>query len=464
LYFFQQARRSKDVKNEADINFLALTAQNKVAFPADSLLQILGSDKPGAKANALALANAQHKSLDVNFTLSTDTALNVYQAVLISNELINKKDNIDSAIISSIEKLARRPVNLNFREALLAAACQAWYAQGQVRRASETIRELAYNTNNGKYFQLLGLWLLEQNNPATAANYFKIGIEKETPMAAFYKAIAETQQGNLAEASAEWSTLPKEGEAGTLTTRTLKIINSTPTEIAALSDPDKYAYSRYKINLTDTALFNTVVNSIQAPQWKARAVYDRAAQWFEQDEPDRAIAYLSALKGITFQDNNLYNDIMRLSALIAAARQNWQGLESQLDKIPFNSFHRTEKIYLEALLDEAKGKDAEAKTKYQYLSQANLQFEDALVASSRYLASDTTDRLKAYSILVNGLLAKPNSIKLLKAYVKYAAFLGFDDEAQRSLDLLRTLLPPPSFNKYVRQNPDFFSTESNGQK
>jgi hypothetical protein len=60
---------------------------------------------------------------------------------------------------------------------------------------------------------------------------------------------------------------------------------------------------------------------------------------------------------------------------------------------------------------------------------------------------------------VEGLLVKPNSVKLLKAYIKEAAIIGFDDEAEESLEKLKALLPRSSFNRYVKENPDFFDIE-----
>jgi hypothetical protein len=58
------------------------------------------------------------------------------------------------------------------------------------------------------------------------------------------------------------------------------------------------------------------------------------------------------------------------------------------------------------------------------------------------------------------LLAKPNSIKLLKVYVKEAAVLGFDEESEEALEKLRKLMTARGFNAYVRENPDFFEVQA----
>ena len=62
-------------------------------------------------------------------------------------------------------------------------------------------------------------------------------------------------------------------------------------------------------------------------------------------------------------------------------------------------------------------------------------------------------------MLVDGLLAKPNSVKILKQHVLEAATLGFEDVAQNSLDRLRMLIPDKSFKKFIAGHSVFFAVE-----
>jgi hypothetical protein len=101
----------------------------------------------------------------------------------------------------------------------------------------------------------------------------------------------------------------------------------------------------------------------------------------------------------------------------------------------------------------------EAEKKFDYLGRANVYFEDGLIASARFFTEHGNDPLRPYSILVSGLLAKPHSVKLLKAYIKQSALIGFDKEAETSLEKLKQLIPRASFNKYLKENPDFFDLE-----
>jgi len=54
--------------------------------------------------------------------------------------------------------------------------------------------------------------------------------------------------------------------------------------------------------------------------------------------------------------------------------------------------------------------------------------------------------------LVSGLLAKPYSIKLLKAYSKLSAKIGFEDESKQALEKLKKILPTKSWEAFIEQN------------
>jgi hypothetical protein len=461
LFLFEQARKTSLTKEAAEINLLAASAQFKLRFPADSLLTWIDSDKEGVKSNALALANVQHLELRINYKLPNDTLLTVKQTSLLCNYLTNHRKEIDTAFLATVEKLARKTVNENFKEHLIVSAAHAYYEQGLTKKAGELVREMAYSSGRGKYFNLLGLWLLEQNNAVTAARYFKVAREKEIALADFYQALAWTEADSLAKAIPLWQELLQSRD--TIVARQaatyLKVNKSTTIEALVQSDQEKYLFCKYRVSLNDSTAFNQLINSISVQDVKAQVIFDRSKKWFTQDEPMIATNYLALLKGMNLTDKTLAEDILYFNLLLAAEKGNWQGIEKQLSAgLPEG--HPTEKTYLLALLDEQQNKEEEARKKFDYLATANSQFEEGLFASARFFLKDTTDRLKPYSILLTGLLAKPNSIKLLKAYVKEAAILGFDDESEESLAKLKKLMSQKAFRRYVEENPDFFSVES----
>lgn len=462
LLSFQKASTFKETKTIAETNLLGASARFNINYPADSLLQLIGSDKAGPRANALALANLQLLPIEIQFTLGADTTLSATKATYLCNYLINQPDKIDTILLSTVVGLARKPSNGYFKEAILIAASHAYYAQGSVRKAFDLTREVAYGSGRGKYFNLLATWALEQNNPQIAANYFEIAKGKNISRALFYHALANTEADSIANALILWDSVRQSTDT-TQSAFAIKIINvlkSTAAQAGALTEVDKYYYCRYKIPLADTITFWKVIGTIKKEELKARAILDRSKKWYQQDEAQVAFDIIKRVKGLKLGDKNTYDEILLLNMMLLAELDPATFKTQPLDKaLPIQSSFPNEVLYLKALQDELKGDVEAAKLKFEFLSTANIHFEEGLIASARFFSADTTDRLKSYSIIVSGILARPHSIKLLKAYVKAAALIGFDEEANESLEKLKRLLPPQAFNAYVAENPDFFDIE-----
>lgn len=463
LYAFKEARKSSYMKEIAETNLLATSVRFKIAYPADSLLLLLGSDKQGPKTNALALANLQHTPIQIEFNVGTDTTLSATKAAFICNYFVNQRETVDTTHINNAIQLARRPINDSFKDYIIVASAQAYYAQGMVKRAFDITREVAYRTGNAKHFQLLGNWALEQGNPEIASNYFAIAKEKQHRAALFAEALAQTEALNFTNASILWDSLSRSPDSSYdgAAKKIKAFLKMTSSQVATMDDENKYLYCRYKISLEDSTLFLKVANSISNEELKARALVEYSKKWYALDEHEKAARYLSLLEGLTPSKEGTLAEFHYLNCMLLAESKDWVGLQEQINSVSLlKKYYRNEIIYWQALLDEKDGELKEARKKFDYLGKANVYFEEGLVASSQFLAKDTTvERITSYSILVEGLLVKPNSVKLLKAYIKEAAIIGFDDEAQESLEKLKALLPRSSFNRYVKENPDFFDIE-----
>jgi hypothetical protein len=460
---FQQARKSKYMKEIAETNLLAASVRFKIAHPADSLLLLLGSDKEGPKANALALANLQNTPIQISFSIGSDTILSATKAAFICNYFINQRESVDTTLINMAVDLARRPVNDVFKDHLLIASAEACYAQGMIKRAFDLTREVAYRSGAGKYFLMLGNWALEQGNPEIASNYFVIAKEKQIPIALFREALAQTEDHDFTRAGILWEGISRSPDSSYTKAgqKMIAFINTNQNLILSTDDEIKYLYCRYKLSLEDSILFNKIINSITDEELKTRALLDYSKRWYAIDENETAARYLNLTEGLTPSRESTLAEFYYLNSMLLAHASDWPALTKQINNITLlRKYYKNEIIYWQALLDEKDGKKEEAKRKFEYLGKANTYFEEGLIVSSQFLSKDTTvDRLKSYSILVDGLMVKPNSVKLLKAYIKEAAIIGFDDEAAESLEKLKTIIPRSSFNRFIKENPDFFDVE-----
>jgi predicted Zn-dependent protease len=459
LYYFNQSRQSTITKEAAETNLLGAAAKFQLRFPADSLLALLKSEKLSVQSNALALANVQSISLSLPYQLPKDTTLSVKEAVLMVNFLTNQGKKIDTALLKQIEILSRKPTNETFKDELQYAVAQCYYDWGISKKAGELLREVAYRSGTGNYFHQLGIWLLQQDNPATAARYFKIAAEKGVPNATWLQALSWLEADSIQKSLPLLVELSHQPDT-TLAKRAEKIIMAiqSNSNIQAEGDEARSLFARYRIPITDSVTFNTMVNQISNHNIKASILLARSKKYFTLDNIQPCRNTLQQIKGLTLTDKKLFEQIQLFSLMVVAQQENWKALKQQLPAVNLVEYP-TQKIYFEALLAEADGDHKNAKTKFDFLSKATVQSEEITYAAARYFLNDTTDRLKPYSIIVNGLLAKPNSIKLLKIYVKESAILGFEEESAEALEKLRKLMSPHTFNAYVRENPDFFEVE-----
>ncbi|MBS1506192.1 MAG: hypothetical protein JSS79_06065 [Bacteroidetes bacterium] len=456
LYSFQLAKNLSGTKSVGATNYLGACAIFNVEHPVDSLLSFDGSQTNGVAVNATALANLQHKSVELESKLFSDTALSVYQAALLCNYLINKGASADTALVRQVIQLAARPVNDDFKEQLTLSAAQALYANGDVKEALQLVRDVAYRSGDGSAFSLLGLWLMEQNNPSLAATYFKLAAEKMHPHALYYQALAETESDSLRNAIASWDSLRKanEKEVAAFAEKMSRVLNSNIAQAGNLSEEEKYYFCRYRIALNDSVQFLKTVNSIGEPSLNAQAFYDRAKKWFALDEPDKALYQLRQIASI---NNRMKTALDEFGVLLSAEKRNMDFIKKKLSS--GTELSAGLKMYVDALLAEESGNGKLTRERYVRLASANNQFEEGVVASARFLANDTTERLKNFSLLVDGLLAKPNSVKILKQHVLESIALGFEQAAQDSLDKLHALLPEESFKKFIAAHREYFSVE-----
>ncbi len=460
LYFFQTAKEN-GLEQIAATNLIAETIKIKSTFPADSLYNLLGSDAEGPKSNALAMANLQQKQIEISIDEALiDTTLTAYRASLISNYLINQREKADTALINSVVELGNRPVNENFRESVLLAAAHAYYAHGLVNKAFRLVRQLAFLSSSGKYHTLLGLWSLEQRNPLMAADYFEKARDRQAPNAAFNSAVAWAECDSIAKAIDVWKSIQQRGDSlnASIATGMINVLSATSKTALQFSEEDRYRFLHYTLSMFDESSFETIINSIDNDDMKAMALLDMGKRWYEFDEPEIAAGLLAQTVGLKIRNAAVAEEIKYFGLMLVAAGKDWKALKENLGKYPYYGVHAIEKIYFEALLAEETGNLAEAETKYRSLMAANVQFEDGLVAAIEFLAKHKKNDTQVYQVLIDGLLIKPNSVKLMKAYTRESVRLGFEEEALQMLEKLRSRLSFNAFKKFVEGNPRLFST------
>ena len=458
LYFFNKAKGFKETEAIAETNLFAASASLHVDQAIDSVISLNDAGSNGIQANELAIANSRNQKLVIEGKFSNDTSLNIYEAMALCNYLINQKEALDTTLIRNAIKLSKKEANDPFAEQLLISSAHALYAHGLIKDAMQIVREATYTAGNGNYFSLIGLWLLEQNNPALAASYFKDAADKGHPLALYHQAIAETEADSLKNALISWDSLRKSSDKSVpaFAEKMIRVLKTKSDQAGSLADDEKYYFCRYKIALTDKALFEKTVGAITDAQLRAQAIIDRSRKWFAMDELKEAETLLGQLN--TVYSRNINQQVTNLKLLLAAAKGDWQFIEKNSAETEMSP---NRKMYFEALLAEKNGDLNVATQRFKYLVKADNQFEEGIVAAAQFFVNDETSRLRSLAILVDGLLAKPNSVKILKQHAVMTASLGFPEAAQDSLNKLHRILSDAAFKKFVGEHPEYFGVGKN---
>jgi tetratricopeptide (TPR) repeat protein len=449
IYFFNEATKDNLTEATAKINLLGTATRVGMNLNVDSIYALL-DDEPGPQANAYALANKN--GVVINHTLNSisDTTLNLYTASLISNYLINHRDSLDTAFISVVEKIARKPVNSGYFENVITACAHAAYKNGLVNRAFQLLQEASvYSDNQGRNNNIMALWALDQSAPDVSVDYVKYAVSQEYKDALLTQAIALTEVGRRPEAVILFDSLRSKPELTALTESMIRVLAADKKLIDAFNDLEKYAYCRYRLNYGDSVEFERVLSQINDQDWKARAILDRSKKLFALDEMASAIRTYNLLGGIAMADKVLFDEIQRHELLMLAANGNVEFLKSKLQSGLSVKTSESERVFYNALITHAANDLINAKISLKWLARNNSFFDVGVVAAANVAKQNTNDQLGAYTILSSALHMNPHSVKLLKAYIIESMNLGFDDFAAGAQQTLAEVLPEPLYKKFV---------------
>lgn len=444
LNLFNAARDVSISRPTAETNFLALSAIEYLPVKGDSALSLFESDYPAAVANALALANAQGQTFRKDIDTFSDDKLNLYSATLLNNYLLRNIHTLDTTTLRKAYALADDSLNSDYMEALKVPVAIGYYYQHDVSRALAIMAELVYisSTYEGNYNYLMGLWALEQGNAARAASFFDYAVMQNYKKAKLYKAIALTEDGQLTEARVAWDSVlnnASEGEVA-IATQIRNIIDLPVGRATELSDPMKYQFCRYRLNVYDTVAFDRIVGTFDDNNYKANALLDMARRQFEWNELNKAIRYFNKVGGLELTDETLYNDIRHFELLLLAERRELDKLATQVNEgIDFPPDRQLEKLLFQALMAEASTDTTLAAKNYDILARYNPFFEEGIIAAAGYYRDHGDDNLKSYSILAEAVQLNDTSVKLWNAYIAEATRVGFDEYAASAYERLEDL-------------------------
>jgi len=433
LVYLSRAREDSFTKVAAETNFIALAAMELLPLKIDSVAGLF-DPSPSVIANALALSTLQGQKFGAEIHPLSNKRLNLYTATLLNNYIIKYSASIDTAFSSRAYAMASDSVNSDFSEAIKSSLAFAYYAQGNVSRALDVLAELAYITQRyqGKFNYIMGLWALEQRNPALASSYFSFADTYDYKDARFYNAIALTEAGKTPEALMAWDSLANgdDEDLDVIAAQMKNVLLVPYDEVNAMGDAEKYQFCRYRIGLRDSLTFNRVIGSFENDNFKAQAILDFSKKYFEADQLVPAFRYLSRIASIALTNKSLFDEARRHELMMLSYSGDVRRLKEKMDPgIVFGTNHRLEELLCKTMIAESRGDTVTAKKNYEILGTYNPYLEEAIIAAANFFRDQPDSGLKPYTILAEAIQINANSIRLLKAYAAEAARQGLEEYA-----------------------------------
>ncbi|UII29275.1 hypothetical protein LVD15_12855 [Fulvivirga maritima] len=454
LFYLDKAINEPEAKKAAQSNLLALLVKNQIPVNADSLFEELNiANDLISINNKLALKNQLREPASSHFSPS-DSVLSFLEASVLYNQSFNHLFAEDSLNSASILALTDNDANASTYEMLSFALSINWYKQNNINDAFRKLNWLANNSpySEGKYFNTLGLWALEQNAPEIAAKHFKWAEEQYSKEATYNKAIALTEASQIPLAIETWQSLAESGDQKTkeIAATMLTILNPKQPDFNLLPENQKYLFLRYQLNYRDTTLFNQLVNGLTDSNYKGQAILDMSKKLWKKDLEEAAVAYYTMLSGLQITDKSLFESIQWYELKMLAAQGNVRGLGTKINQgITFDKAHNIERHYYTGLINEASGDTLQARKNYEAIAYMNPFKEEATIAAANFIGMQ--DKFEAYNILLNAIEINPNSVRLLKAYILQCARVKLSNYAELSLQDLRALISANAYNSFVNK-------------
>jgi tetratricopeptide (TPR) repeat protein len=454
FYYFALADRGV-TSDLSQTNFLAASARFMVSVPADSLLLMTSTTREGALANTLALANHQHLTLSMPLAVPTDTVLNLYTTIRLVNQVINQVQAVDTSDLRKILTLARRPSNHFYEESLIAAIAHGYYKQGMIRDAISLVQELNYRNRKGEYNYLLALWLAQANNTEGAMAAAKEAERDGHGQALIIQAMLLLEEGRLPEAKMAWDSLQTHSNSSIamMAKEVHEVLSSNVKD--SWSDQQKLYYLTYIVPMNEQEDFSRTLASVNEDHVKARAILVRSKKYLSAEQPSDCLMFLKKLNEMEITDERLREEIRVFSLVFFTQQKQWPAVNQQREVLKDRS-HHSACLYAEASLAWENKEFRTAESKFQYVVDHDPYLEDAIIDASHFFEQMDSTSLKPLSVLTEGLLARPQSVKVLKAYTLKAAKLGYAEEAQETMNKLSMLLPETEMLTFINSYPALF--------
>lgn len=407
------------------------------------------NNKPVAyQANYLALANRKREFID-SISLNSEKipkALTYNDFSFIFNYTLNKTLNNQEFETDTILGLTKLSENEDFAKSLNYAVSSRLNYSARINEAYSYIYSLenADISDAGFYYLVHGLWLLDQQAYAKAAEHFRKAANLKMSKAKTYEAIALILDERLYEAAQVYN---KQVETESIAESYLDkdpLYQFLQGNTQKLPDSFLYLWLRTNPSLQPNEK-DSIKNHIKdSPFFALFSLKESEDDIINGNYADAKEALTSLNipaeeEGLLIYQNNL------IAAL--AALSNDQELVQLVEKSTLSVYPYNYKFLWKSFLEIEKGNQDKAEELIVAFGRQNAFFEVGVLFASQYL-NGKDEMEKAYEILVEASRLNPNSVEILKSYTLQALRLNLVSYAEDAYEELGSLLSTEEWTEF----------------
>jgi hypothetical protein len=179
---------------------------------------------------------------------------------------------------------------------------------------------------------------------------------------------------------------------------------------------------------------------MKSPDYKAQSLLEMAMRQSDMGRFSLARRYLQEAAQLPVTSQTLKQKIAFAEFQLLAQAGDLDELAIKVKDMEFSLDRKLEKLYYEALLNEAGGDKKKAADNFGKLEKANPFFEEGIIGAALYAKKYSDDPMKSYSTLAEAVQVNKTSVRLWKAYYAEALERGFDEYAANAKATLSRLV------------------------
>ncbi|MFD2248222.1 hypothetical protein [Pontibacter ruber] len=456
-YYFDLAQ--KHTSNDDFIRSNRLAYYTKQAMPKQAEA-VLDEGRNGKyktlRSNMAVLRQLLGREPEEKKAFAPDSLEQVEDFTLFYNNALSTLGTGDTTLLKPVNRyLASRANNL-FMEDLLYLKGLVHHYNGRPKEARSTVENLALASSerSGYYYNALGIWMMEEQNYAAAAAYFKLAKDhgfKQAYLSHGY-ALALAHQPEAAKEALKEAGFTEVESAIEVAQTLLAVLEQDPQTIAAQApDEDKVQYLLTYLPHLTTAELNAIVNSVKDKEMRRQALVAKIDYYMQKQQWRLANEAIKEASPVLQPEGELRSQLNLQQMRLWLYTRNYDVLLSRMDNLHLTPRDKRQKLYFRAKIAEVKGRDREAAERYNQALKALLYDEEVVESAAVFFAKQSPRDMKSYNVLLDGITYNPYSPRLYKAYALESINQGLGSYAEEALVSLRNLLPASEYSTFIKK-------------